>query len=141
MANDKRSTATVIGTVESVSREIARGKFTFREVIVTEAGKYPNPIAIEFSGDNIGKASSLAPGDAVTIACNIRGREWTSPAGEVKHFLSLSGWKIDEHDKSGRGSDVPTGSAGNDYDEPLPFASASMGDEPSPIACALRRRV
>lgn len=117
MANEKRSTATVIGTVESVSREITRGKFTFREVIVTEAGKYPNPIAVEWGGDNMGKVDDLAPGDAVTIACNVRGRAWTSPQGDIKYFLSLSGWKIEAHDKSTRD---PEPTALND-EEPLPF--------------------
>ena len=123
MATDKRSSATVIGYVDSVSGPSTRGTFTYRETIITEGpdAKYPNPIVIEWSGDNMSKAAGLAVGDTVTIACNVRGRKWTSPHGEVKHFLSLSGWKVEAHDKSGRNSDVPSGSAGNDYDDPLPF--------------------
>lgn len=115
-----RTSATVIGTVQSVSKEITRGKFTFREVLITEGGRYPNPIVVEWSGDHISKPDVLREGDTCSIACNIRGREWKSPQGEVKHFLSLSGWAIADHDKSGR-LDQRTEPAIDDPDADIPF--------------------
>ena len=35
-------------------------------------------------------------GDKVKISVNHRGREWTSPTGEVKYFNSIIGWKIEK---------------------------------------------
>lgn len=146
MSNEKRSSATIIGYVDAVSGPNTRGKFTYRETRITEGpgAKYPNPIVVEWSGDNMDKAADLQVGDAVTIACNVRGREWKSPSGEVKFFLSMAGWKVEAHDKSGR---VPMGDGGYSGPPPagpeddLPFAVCSIDAEPSPIAPALRRNV
>jgi hypothetical protein len=32
----------------------------------------------------------------MTVSFNLRGREWTSPKGEVKYFNSLEAWKIEK---------------------------------------------
>jgi hypothetical protein len=37
----------------------------------------------------------VTEGEKVSVSINIRGREWTSPKGEVKHFVGVEGWKID----------------------------------------------
>jgi len=34
-------------------------------------------------------------GQDVRVSINIRGREWTSPQGEVKYFNSIQGWRIE----------------------------------------------
>jgi len=34
-------------------------------------------------------------GDEVKVMFNLRGREWTSPSGEVKYFNSLDAWRIE----------------------------------------------
>mgnify|MGYP000016302434 FL=1 len=135
MASDtKRSSATIVGTVES-STEITRGNFTCHETIIVEkpGDKYPNPVTVEWSGDNKSKGVALAVGDRVVLSCNVRGRKWEDPKnGAVKHFLSLSGWKIDEHDKSGRDdgqrrNDPPAppmgggGYGATDEEDPIPF--------------------
>ena len=146
MASDtKRSSAIIVGTVES-STEITRGNFTCHETIIVEkpGDKYPNPVTVEWSGDNMSKAADIQVGDTVTIACNVRGREWKSPSGEVKFFLSMAGWKVEAHDKAGR---VPMGDGGYSGpppagpDDDLPFTTCSIDAEPSPIAPALRRNV
>jgi len=31
----------------------------------------------------------------VDVAINIRGREWTSPQGEIKYFNSIEAWRIE----------------------------------------------
>ena len=35
-------------------------------------------------------------GDNVKVHINIRGREWTSPQGEVKYFNSIVGWRMEK---------------------------------------------
>jgi hypothetical protein len=42
--------------------------------------------------------------DQVEVSFNLRGREWTSPQGEVKYFNSLEAWRIEK-----MGSTAPQG--------------------------------
>ena len=32
----------------------------------------------------------------MTVSFNLRGREWTSPKGEIKYFNSLEAWRIEK---------------------------------------------
>jgi hypothetical protein len=41
--------------------------------------------------------------DTIEVSFNIRGREWTSPQGEVKYFNSLDAWRIDRVNATGSG--------------------------------------
>jgi hypothetical protein len=34
-------------------------------------------------------------GQEIELSFNLKGREWTSPAGDVKYFNTLQGWKIE----------------------------------------------
>jgi hypothetical protein len=47
-------------------------------------------------------------GEQIEVSFNLRGREWTSPQGEVKYFNSLDAWRID---KVGQG--MPAGGPSN----------------------------
>jgi hypothetical protein len=47
------------------------------------------------SGDvNCKSPNKWKVGDEVEVGINLRGREWTSPQGEVKYFNTIQGWKI-----------------------------------------------
>ena len=71
-------------------------KFRKREMVVlVEDGKYPQMLLVEVTGDRIDQTAQLREGDAVTCAINLRGREWRSPAGDVKYFNSIEAWRID----------------------------------------------
>jgi len=35
-------------------------------------------------------------GEQVEVSFNLRGREWTSPQGEVKYFNTLDAWRIEK---------------------------------------------
>jgi hypothetical protein len=57
--------------------------------------KYPQTIEIEFQGDKCSLADTLYEGmDAFNFSINLRGREWTSPAGEKKVFNTIVAWKV-----------------------------------------------
>ena len=56
--------------------------------------KYPQTIEIEFQGDKTSLADSLNDGQVVDLSINLRGREWTSPAGETKVFNTIVAWKV-----------------------------------------------
>ncbi len=115
---------TITGTIHALHDEKTFGaNFTKREFVVLTDD--PNPkfqqyLPIEFTGDKVAQLHGYAVGDAVTVEVNLRGREWRSPAGEVKTFLSLGAWKIERtgaaQSRGGERSLEPS-----DHPDDLPF--------------------
>uniref|UniRef100_UPI00404AFDB2 DUF3127 domain-containing protein n=1 Tax=Flavobacterium sp. TaxID=239 RepID=UPI00404AFDB2 len=70
--------------------------FKKREVVVSTDEQYPQSILIEFIQDKTDLLNNFMVGDPVKIAINLRGREWTSPQGEIKYFNSIHGWRIEK---------------------------------------------
>jgi hypothetical protein len=68
--------------------------------------------------DNVQQSSQ------VEVSFNLRGREWTSPAGEVKYFNTLEAWRIE---KVGQANAMPAGgpSAMSLGSDPIPAATTS----------------
>ncbi|MBS1571201.1 MAG: DUF3127 domain-containing protein [Bacteroidetes bacterium] len=85
------------GTVKKLTeiQTFASG-FQKRELILLTQEQYPQPISVEFLQDKINLLDNIAEGENVKIGINIRGREWTSPQGEVKYFNSITGWRIEK---------------------------------------------
>ena len=85
------------GTVKKIfeTQTFASG-FQKRELILLTQEQYPQPISIEFTQDKISLLDQVTEGENVKIGINIRGREWTSPQGEVKYFNSISGWRLEK---------------------------------------------
>lgn len=84
------------GTVKKISdiQTFASG-FQKREMVLMTEEQYPQPINIEFLQEKGDLLNNLKEGDKVKVSINLRGREWTSPQGEVKYFNSIIGWRID----------------------------------------------
>lgn len=70
--------------------------FQKTEVVLLTEEQYPQPINIEFLQDKSDLPAFHKERARVKIGINIRGREWTSPQGEVKYFNSIVGWKIEK---------------------------------------------
>lgn len=85
------------GTVKKISdiQTFASG-FQKRELVLLTEEQYPQPINIEFLQEKVDLLNSVKEGEKVKIHINIRGREWTSPQGEVKYFNSINGWRIEK---------------------------------------------
>ncbi|MGL2987412.1 DUF3127 domain-containing protein [Flavobacterium sp. RSSA_27] len=81
----------VINPVQQVS-----ASFKKREVVVTTDEQYPQHILIEFQQDKTDLLNNYAVGEPVKVSINLRGREWVSPQGEVKHFNTIVGWRIEK---------------------------------------------
>ena len=75
----------------------------------------------------------MTEGETVEVSFNLRGREWTSPQGEVKYFNTLDAWRVE---KMGQGmpqggpsdmnldpaaSPMPSGGTDASEDDDLPF--------------------
>lgn len=87
----------ITGTVKLIGdTQQVNDRFSKRELVVTEpSGQRPQHIPIEFTQDRTGMLDSFKPGDEVTVTCYVNGREWTGRDGVMKHFLSLSGNRIE----------------------------------------------
>jgi hypothetical protein len=74
-----------LGQVEQKSE-----KFRLRIIVVKTDEKYPQEIPVQFTNANVDKSDSLKLGDAVSVSCNLRGREYSG-----KWYLSLDAWRVD----------------------------------------------
>ena len=62
-------------------------KFSKREFVVSEnSSMYPQEIAFQAAQDKCSMLDGYTEGEQVEVSFNLRGREWTSPQGEVKYF-------------------------------------------------------
>lgn len=68
--------------------------FRKREFVMITNEKYPQHLPIELVQDKVEELGKFSVGDEVEVSVNVQGREWTNPEGEVKHFLSLQGWRM-----------------------------------------------
>ena len=122
------------GTIKMISdtKTFGSNGFRKREMVITTQEQYPQDLLVEFIQDKCDLLSQYAPGQQVSVGINLKGREWTSPQGEVKYFNSIQGWRI-EGQTSGSSaampSDLPpmtdfpmddTDDSEKDYDD-LPF--------------------
>jgi len=83
-------------------------KFSKREFVVTEnSSMYPQDILFQATQDKCSLLDGFQVNDQVEVSFNLRGREWTSPSGEVKHFNSLEAWRIDR--VGANGGNIPQG--------------------------------
>ena len=82
----------ITGRVDEIKPEETRGTFTKREIWLTidQGDKYPQQIAVEFQKQNAVKLDNVRQGDDVTIAADLRGREYNG-----RRYNSLVGWKIE----------------------------------------------
>ena len=93
-------------------------KFSKREFVVTDLSEaqYPQDILFELKQDKTSLLDNFMQGQEVEISFNLKGREWTSPQGDVKYFNTLDAFKIDAIGAA----PVAITIASND-DEELPF--------------------
>jgi hypothetical protein len=97
--------------------------FRKREVVVTvDDGKYPQDISLEFVQDKADLLSNFAAGHEVTIAFNLRGREYNG-----RYFNNLTGWKITPQNGAAPSAPEPSFTApsstsnDNPFDDEIPF--------------------
>lgn len=106
------------GTVKMVNDTVqVTEKFSKREFVVTDTSSmYPQDIMFQAVQDKCAMLDGIQVGEQVEVSFNLRGREWTSPQGEVKYFNTLDAWRIE---KAGQG--IP-----QDGPSPMDLSSAPM---------------
>ncbi len=84
------------GTIKKIGAlETAANDFKKRQLVLLTDEQYPQPIAIDFIQEKSDLPEVYKEGEKIKVSVNHRGREWTSPTGEVKYFNSIVGWKIE----------------------------------------------
>lgn len=86
------------GTVKVVNDTVqVTEKFAKREFVVTDTSNmYPQDILFQSVQDKCGMLDGIQPGEQVEVSFNLRGREWTSPQGEIRYFNTLDAWRIEK---------------------------------------------
>ena len=103
-----------VGNVETISE-----KFRKREFVVTDgASQYPQYIPFTFVNDKCDLLDSIAEGQEVEVSFSLKGREWTSPQGQVKFFSTIEGFAISAQGSAPAPVSTNTTSVS---DEDLPF--------------------
>jgi len=93
----------LIGETETVGNN----GFRKRDIVVTTEEQYPQHISIQFVQDKTDLLNNYQVGQQVKVNINLRGREWTSPQGEVKYFNTIQGWRIETVQAENAPSDMP----------------------------------
>ncbi len=114
------------GTVKVLNPTVqVSEKFSKREFVITESSSmYPQDILFQLTQDKCSLLDGINVNEQVEVSFNLRGREWTSPQGEVKYFNSLDAWRIDKAGAAGTGMPASGPSAMNL--NPVTAASAEM---------------
>ena len=69
--------------------------FSKREFVLTVVdGAFSNDILIQLTKDKATLINDINIGDLLEVEVNLKGKEWTSPSGEVKYFNSIECWKV-----------------------------------------------
>lgn len=87
-------------------------RFRKREFVVELADnpRYPQFVQFQLTGDRCENLDGFEAGDEVKVEFSLRGREWTSPKGEIRYFNSLDVWTIEKLGGGGGGPDPFGGS-------------------------------
>ena len=71
-------------------------KFKKRDFVLTDnSSQYPQHISFQLTQDKCNLVDSIGLGSEIKVHFNLRGREWTSPKGEIKYFNTLEAWRIE----------------------------------------------
>jgi len=90
--------------VKSNTQQVS-DKFKKREFVITDnSSQYPQHISFQLVQDKCAIIDQYNVGDEIKVHFNLRGREWTSPQGEIKYFNSLEAWRIEGGSGGGNAS-------------------------------------
>ena len=75
--------------------QVVSEAFSKREFVLTVVdGAFSNDILIQLTKDKVTLINDINIGDMLEVEVNLKGKEWTSPSGEVKYFNTIEAWKV-----------------------------------------------
>ncbi len=103
-------------------------KFRKREFVLTDnSSQYPQHVSFQLTQDKCSLLDQYNVGDEIKVHFNLRGREWTSPKGEVKYFNTLEAWRIEGGNAASASNSSSSSNAMNDV--AATFTAASQEDD------------
>jgi hypothetical protein len=74
-----------------------KDSFKKREFVLTidQTSQYPQHVTFQLTQDKTSIIDNYNVGEEVKVSFNLRGREWTSPQGDVKYFNTIDAWRIE----------------------------------------------
>ena len=106
--------------------------FRKREFVIEVGDKYPQKIIFGLVQEKCDMIDSYAVGDTVTVAFDVKGRDWTDKSGQVKYFNTLEAWRI-----NGQSRGATTRSSQPEEDDDDIFRS--LGLEPESKSASSRK--
>jgi hypothetical protein len=93
---------TTKGTLKVANQtQVVSEKFSKREFVIETTDQYPQQVMFQLTQDKCNLLDAFKVGNQLEVSFNLRGREWTSPAGEVKYFNTLEAWRLERLDGNG----------------------------------------
>ena len=88
-------------------------RFRLRKFVVemTDNPSYPQFVEFQLTGNRCENLDGFEVGEEVNLEFSLRGREWTSPQGDVRYFNSLDVWQLERAGAAAGAGDV-AGAAG-----------------------------
>jgi hypothetical protein len=111
--------------------QVVNDRFRKREFVLTVDDRgYMQHISFICTQDKCDLLNGVNEGDTITVSFNVKGREWTSPQGEIKYFNSLEAWKIN------RGGSAQNSTSSKSFESEsysAPAAAPSSGSDDLPF--------
>jgi hypothetical protein len=85
----------ITGTIiDILSTQTFNKGFRKREFVIETDEKYSQKVVLQLVQDKCDMIDSYGIGDTVTVAFNVKGRDWVDNSGTVKYFNTLEAWRI-----------------------------------------------
>jgi hypothetical protein len=103
----------ITGTIIDIhSAQTFNKGFRKREFVIETDEKYSQKVVLQLVQEKCDMIDSYGIGDTVTVAFNVKGRDWVDNSGTTKYFNTLEAWRI-----VGKGRASNSGSISNSIDE------------------------
>jgi hypothetical protein len=84
------------GKIKVIKPTEVSKSFSKRDFVIETSDQYPQLVTFQLTKDKCALLDNIQIGSQVEVSFNLKGREWTSPAGEVKYFNTVEAWRIDK---------------------------------------------
>jgi hypothetical protein len=106
----------ITGTIIDIfSAQTFNKGFRKREFVIETDEKYSQKVVLQLVQDKCDMIDSYGIGDTVTVAFNVKGRDWVDNSGTVKYFNTLEAWRIVGKGRAQIGE--PTADMGGGFDD------------------------
>ena len=75
-----------INPIEQVTEKFKKREFVLE---ISNDGAYVQKVLFTATRDNVEFLDTFKTGDSVDVEFDVKGREWTSPTGDIKYFNTL----------------------------------------------------